>query len=274
MSSSMTLTTVGISGSYPGPHSAASCYLISARGDDRTYHIVLDLGSGATGPLQRFVDHASIDAVFLSHLHPDHCLDVTALYVERVYDPRFFGTQNSLAPLDIYGPPGSAERLESAHYTPTGRAQGEASAHTLSDAFTFHDVGPGSVHKVGPLTITAHLVLHPVEAYALRIEHSDGTVVTYSGDSDACDGLTEAARGADLFVCESAFEDGRDHTRGIHLTGTRAGETARAAGAKALMLTHIPPWTNADTVLTHAREAFGGPTECATPLEQYPITRR
>ena len=84
----MRLTVVGCSGSYPGPESPASCYLVEADdADGRTWRILLDLGSGALGALQRYADPLGIDAVFLSHLHADHCLDLCGYYVLRRYHP-------------------------------------------------------------------------------------------------------------------------------------------------------------------------------------------
>ena len=80
----MRLTVVGCSGSFPGPGSAASCYLVEADG----FRLLLDLGNGAVGSLQRHLDLADIDAVLVSHLHPDHCIDLLPLYVARTYDPR------------------------------------------------------------------------------------------------------------------------------------------------------------------------------------------
>lgn len=269
MTSSITLTTVGVSGSFPGPYSAASCYVVTTHDGDKEYNLVLDLGSGSVGPLQRVLSYTSIDAVFLSHLHPDHCLDVTALYVQRKFDPAHFGSGTTLPKLPVYGPAGTSARLEAAHLTP-----GATPAHNeLEEVFDFFDLAPGVAHRVGPLTVRSFLVNHPVEAYALRIEHTDGTLLTYSGDSDTCDGLTQAARDADLFVCEAAFEDGRDEVRGIHMTGSRAGETARAAGAKRLLLTHIPPWTNTDKILADATRTYGAQPEVAHPLQTYAVSR-
>ncbi len=72
----MELTVIGNSGSFPGPASPASCYLVSAAYEGRTWRILLDLGSGALGALQRYTDALAIDAVLFSHLHPDHCLDL------------------------------------------------------------------------------------------------------------------------------------------------------------------------------------------------------
>lgn len=88
----MRLTVVGCSGSYPGPDSPASCYLLEAEAPDetggtRTWRLLLDLGSGALGALQRYVDPLTVDAVLLSHLHADHCLDLSGYYVLRKYHP-------------------------------------------------------------------------------------------------------------------------------------------------------------------------------------------
>ena len=84
---SVKLTVVGCSGSYPGPDSPASCYLVEAESDGRIWRILLDLGNGALGALQKYVDPLVIDAVLVSHLHPDHCIDLCGYYVLRRYHP-------------------------------------------------------------------------------------------------------------------------------------------------------------------------------------------
>ena len=110
----MRLTVVGNSGSYPGPDSPASCYLLEAEDDaadaPRTWRILLDLGSGALGTLQQLTDPLGIDAVLLSHLHADHCLDLCGYYVMRKYHPR--GPQPRIP---VYGPEGTALRMAKAY---------------------------------------------------------------------------------------------------------------------------------------------------------------
>ena len=93
--------------------------------------------------------------------------------------------------------------------------------------------------------------------------------MTYSGDTDACAGLVEAAREADLFLCEAAFQEGRDEVRGVHLTGRRAGEAAQRAGARRLVLTHLQPWNDTEVTLDEARATYTGPIELATADAQY-----
>src|SRR5580698_10882582 len=79
----MRLTIIGCSGSFPGPESPASSYLLEAEG----FRLVLDLGNGALGVLQRHASLYDIDAVALSHLHADHCLDMCGYWVARRYGP-------------------------------------------------------------------------------------------------------------------------------------------------------------------------------------------
>ena len=104
----MKLTVIGCSGSYPGPESPASCYLLEADHDGRTWRIVLDLGNGALGALHRYADPLTIDAVLLSHLHADHCIDLTSYYVLRKYHPG-----GALPRIPVWGPQGVARRMAS-----------------------------------------------------------------------------------------------------------------------------------------------------------------
>ena len=83
-------------------------------------------------------------------------------------------------------------------------------------------------------------------------------MLAYSGDTDACDGLDAAAAGADLLLCEAAFVEGRDHGRGVHLTGRRAGEAAARAGAGRLVLTHVPAWNPPGAAVAEAAQVYDG----------------
>ncbi|MEJ5945248.1 MBL fold metallo-hydrolase [Pseudokineococcus basanitobsidens] len=259
----MRLTVVGCSGSLPGPSSAASCYLVEADGaaDDggpaRTWHVLLDLGSGALGPLQRCVDLDELDAVLLSHLHPDHCLDLCGLHVARTYDPR--RPRGTGRPLPVHGPAATGEQLAAAY------GAGEAAGIAAS-----LDVRPwrtGEVVRLGPLAVEVAPARHPGEAYALRVrEVATGRVLVYTGDTDSCPAVDVLARGADLLLAEAAFQEGRDAARGVHLTGRRAAELADGAGVGRLLLTHLPPWNDPDVVLADAAAGgYGGPVALARP---------
>ena len=101
----MRLTIIGSSGSFPGPAGPASCYLVEADG----FRLLLDLGNGALSTLQRHVDMYTIDAVYLSHLHADHCLNTLLSGVQR-HPPDAPGPASPSA-----GPTGVADRMAQAY---------------------------------------------------------------------------------------------------------------------------------------------------------------
>jgi len=252
----MRVTIVGCSGSMPGAESAASCYLIENDG----VRIVFDKGNGAAGALQRHTALETIDAILLSHLHADHCLDACAFVVWHRYSER------SRGPVPLYGPRGTRERLAAAY---------ERSESDLGDVFTFHTLPAGDRErsgggaatpeaptimkgglKIGGMTLTFARTNHPVETYAIRVESKTASL-TYSADTGVCDDLVELARGSDMLLCEAAQPDGDSaYPPGLHMTGAQAGEHAAAAGVGRLLLTHIPPWVDARSQGVAAHSLF------------------
>ncbi|MEV8125152.1 MBL fold metallo-hydrolase [Streptomyces sp. NPDC085944] len=250
----MKLTVVGCSGSFPSAESACSSYLVEADG----FRLLLDMGNGALGELQRHCGLYDLDAIFLSHLHADHCIDMCAYFVARYY--RHDGGR--CAPLPVYGPEGTEHRLTTAYAdTP--------SASSMSEVFDFHTVKP-STFEVGPFTVHTERVAHPVEAYAIRVEHG-GRSLTYSGDTGATPVLDELARDTDLFLCEAAFTHGKENIPDLHLNGREAGQSAARAGARRLVLTHIPPWTDPEVNRADAREVYDGTVDIAAAGAVYEI---
>lgn len=240
MRATLTVTVVGCSGSFPGPYSAASCYLIESTVADETTRVVLDLGSGSLGHLQRYVDPFDLDAVLITHLHADHFMDLTGLYVLRKYHPERTPSRR----LPVHAPKGMFKRLQLAYYGTTDMERGEQ--------FDHQRVTDGGVIEIGSLRITPRLVEHPIEAYGYRFESPAGTV-GFTGDTDTCPALTPLLENADLVLADGAFVTGRDEVRGIHLTARRAAEAAIAAGGvKRLVLTHIPPWNDPRACLAEA----------------------
>lgn len=253
------VTVVGCSGSYPGPESPASSYLVQAVDPEdptRLWSLVLDLGNGALGALQRYVDPLAVDAVLLSHLHADHCVDMTSYYVLRKYHPS--GQQPRIP---VWGPKGTARRLARAYDLP--RKPG------MREEFKFRNFS-ADPFEVGPFTVVPAAVEHPVPAWAMRITAFD-KVVAYSGDTGPTPALLDIAADADLFLCEASFRDGDDNPPDLHLTGVEAGETASKAGASRLIVTHVPPWHDADAMLAEAVSAYAGPCELAAAGAVYEI---
>ncbi|WP_243059427.1 MBL fold metallo-hydrolase [Nocardioides sp. SR21] len=244
----MRLTIVGSSGSYPGPDSPASCYLLEADdADGRTWRVLLDLGSGALGALHKYVDPLTIDAVLLSHLHADHCLDLSGYYVMRKYHPT--GAQPRIP---VYGPEGTADRMARAYDLPLDPG--------MHEEFDFRDWG--ETIELGPFSIEPIPVLHPVDAFGLRVT-ADGATVAYSGDTGPCSSLEDVARDADVFLAEASFRVGHTNPPDLHLTGADGGEVAARAGVKRLLLTHVPPWHDPADALAEAATTYDGPTELA-----------
>lgn len=239
------LTVIGCSGSFPGPDSAASCYLIEAPWNGGAFRLLLDLGSGALGALQRHVDLRSIDAVALSHLHPDHFFDLCALYVVSKYHPT-----GAWPSLPVFGPPKTAERLRLAYGMEPGAS--------IDQQFTFTTY-PDEPFRVGPLTVAVARVDHPVTAYAIRVSQGTKSLV-YSGDTAPCPALETLAQGCDLLLAEASFleRDSDTNPAHVHLTGQQAAHLATKAGAGRLVLTHVPPWHRSEDVHAEAAPHFAG----------------
>ena len=124
---------------------------------------------------------------------------------------------------------------------------------------------------VGPFVVTPVGVEHPVEAYGYRVQ-ADGAVLAFTGDTDDCPALDVLLGGADLALTDSAFVDGRDTLRGIHLSGSRAATAAvRAGGVRRLLLTHIPAWNDPEVCRAQAAEVWPGEVELAVPDRTYEV---
>lgn len=249
----MRLTVVGSSGSFPGPGNPASCYLVTA-GATR---VVLDLGNGALGALASYLSLDDVDAVLLSHLHADHCLDLCPYYVYRRYHP-----DGRRPRLPVYGPAGVAARLARAYdLDPEPGMTGEYDFREWTDGQTVH---------IGELSVTVTQVVHPVTSYAMRLEHH-GRSLVYSGDTAPSTALADLAAGADLLLAEASFHEGRDDVPELHMTGRQAAATATKAGATRLVLTHLPPWNDPGRTLGEARTAWSGPLALAHPGDVFDV---
>ena len=240
----MRLTVVGCSGSFPGPDSAASCYLLEADG----FRLVVDMGNGSLGALQRHAPLSGIDAVLLSHLHADHCVDLYSYSIARRYDPA--GPQ---PPIPVYGPAGTATRI--------GLIGGPAVDDGLMKRFTFETLAPGAL-RIGPFRVTLAHVNHPVETFGFRFSHG-GRTLAYTGDTGQTEAVTGLARGADVLVSEAAFPEGPDLPPDVHLTARQAAGYAARAGVGRLVLTHLQPWNDPDTARAQAAAAFAGDVDLA-----------
>lgn len=248
----MRLTVLGCAGSFPGPESACSAYLVEAEG----FRLLIDFGSGSLSALQRYAGIGAVDAIMLTHLHCDHMLDACTYVVVRRYAPG-----GPLPPLPVYAPMGAAERISAAY---------SADNEPVDDVYTFYGLQPGTF-PIGPFTVTADRVNHPIETYGVRVEHN-GRVLAYSSDTAPCEALLRLAQGADLFLCEASYLDGVANPPDLHLTGGEAGAAATKADVGKLLLTHlVTAWGSEASTVEAACAAFTGPVEVVRPGARYDL---
>ena len=248
----MRLTVVGCSGTVPGPDAACSAYLV----EHDNFRLLLDAGPGSIGALQRSIGLLDLDAVVLSHLHPDHWLDMVCYTYARRYHPD--GPSPSLP---VYAPIGSSERIMAAF-------EGGGS-EMLHDIYNFSRLD-GKPAEIGPFQLDFIRTNHPIECYAMRVR-ADGRTFVYSADTGDCPGLVDLAKDSDLFLCEAAWGTRQDAPPDLHLSGREAGQHARRAETQHLLVTHLMPWADREGTYEDAARAFGGETTLAKPRTTYDV---
>jgi ribonuclease BN (tRNA processing enzyme) len=162
--------------------------------------------------------------------------------------------------IPVWGPPGTAERMARAYDLPVDPG--------MTAEFEFREWG-GPV-EIGPFTVTALPVTHPVPAFGLRIS-AGGTTLGYTGDTGPCAAVDEVAREADLFLAEASFVTTADNPPDLHLTGVDVGAAATRAGARQVVLTHVPPWHDPEDSLAEALTAYDGPVSLARAGATYDL---
>ena len=258
----LSLTVLGCSGSYPGPGSACSGYLVRGGGAN----VVVDLGPGSLANLQQHLDLAELDAVVLTHAHPDHWTDLCGLHTAWRYA---LGREG----LQVWG-------------TASGRELAVAITGGLAPTVDWRDLDGSSLLVVGGLCFTFAPTVHYVETYAVRVDGPAGEVLVYSADTGPAwnlDGLTsgsavfagraEADRAVDLLVCEATGLVGDEAPDFLHLSARQAGVLAASSGARRLLLTHLWPGNDPEDHRREAAGAYGGPVEIAVTNQRYDVTR-
>ncbi|WP_182903096.1 MBL fold metallo-hydrolase [Microbispora sp. H10830] len=229
------VTVLGSCGAFPEPGRACSGFLVDWDG----FRMVLDLGYATLPRLLARRPDGAVDAVVITHEHPDHCIDLHALFRMR-----FYGHPGAPR-LPLYCPPGVLDRI--------GGLEPDVDLRTV---FEVHPL-PGR-HRVGPFELTGLSLPHHVPNAGVRLE-AGGIALAYSGDTGPTPVLAELGRDADLFIVEATDRGGETgrSTRNL-MTSAEAGHWARRAGARRLMLTHFWPGNDRDASVAAARPAFGG----------------
>jgi ribonuclease BN (tRNA processing enzyme) len=206
--------------------------------------MVIDFGNGSLGALQKYTDLLDVDAVCLSHLHADHCVDLYSYSLVRTFSPA--GPQPAIP---VYGPARTAERMSYIHGL-------DGDDLGLTNRFTFETLAPGTMN-IGPFAVQFAHVNHPVETFAFRFT-CDGRSLVYTGDTGETEAVPELAAGADVFLSEAAFLERPGLPQNLHLTARQAGTYARRADVGKLVLTHLTPWINPDDARAEAAAVFDG----------------
>lgn len=241
----MKVTLLGTGTFVPNPERHSPGFLIEADG-----HLTLiDPGPGS---LRRLValgfDYLELDAVGVTHRHPDHTLDLLHLF----FATRYARHGRRTRPLRLFGPPGFAPFV-----TAMTAAWRQWMAADDYDRPVF-EMAPGDTLGLAGLTVTARAMKHTEEALGYRFEDEAGATLAYSGDTEFTPEVVELARGVDLLLIECSSADA-DPIPG-HLTPAGVAAIVQAATPKRTVLVHLYPDGHEEDRPDAARKA-GAPGE-------------
>lgn len=235
------ITIIGSSGTYSSPDSACSSYLVQTNNAT----VLVDAGPGSSIELQRHIALGEIDAVVLSHEHPDHWTEMPMLYHAYRYGIEQLG-------LPVYGTAGTKARLDA------------AAPEATSTAFSWTTIDASSKVTIGDLSFTFSETDHPVETLAMRIE-SGGVSLAYSADTGPDWSPADFGANVDLMVYETTLPIDLEDADIPHVSGRQAGERASEAGIQTLVLTHVPPGHDPSERVAALGETYSGTIEIAEP---------
>lgn len=237
----LSATVLGCSGTYAAPDNACSGYLVDGDG----FRVLVDCGPGTLANLQHHLRPDGLDAVLISHSHPDHWLELPVLRNALKY---LLGRSG----LPVFG---TVETLELAEPLCGGR---------LSPPFEWRTISDSDELKLGPMEVRFARTAHPPETLSMRFDLGDAGLA-YSADTGPGWSFAELGRGIDLGICEATFLD-RDRLAGggTHMSAAQAGEGARRSGVDRLVITHLVPGSDPAEHRAEAADAYGAPVEVAS----------
>jgi ribonuclease BN (tRNA processing enzyme) len=231
----MKLTIIGYWGGYPKMNGASTGYLLEHNG----YQLLLDCGSGVLSKLQNVLEPENLNAVILSHYHPDHIADIGVLQHARLIQG-FLGKK--MENLPIYGH--MLDKLEFSKLTYKEITKGIA-------------YDPDRVLDLGPFKVHFLKTNHPVPCFAMRIE-ADGKSFVYTGDSSFKEEFIEFSKNADLLLCECNFYGSQNGSSAGHMNSYDAGRLAAGSGVGQLILTHLPHYGDIEQLIFEASTQYTG----------------
>ncbi len=242
----MRLTVLGAGPAYTDREdSSGAAYLVST-GSTR---VLLDLGQGSFPRIFRHLPPAELDAVVVSHLHPDHFIDLVPLrhYLRYEFHPprrvRVLGPRDLSARLDaLWGQPGFA-----------------------GESLDIDPLGQGT-HRIGDLTLQTVRITHSDESYAMRISQADAMPgLVYTGDCAREVEVEPLVRPGDVLLAEAAFGPGPVPAGAMHLDGPAVGRLAAATRPARALLTHLQMGFDPEATVASVRAAYAGPVEFVWP---------
>jgi len=253
------ITVLGKSPAWQDAAGACSGYLVQESG----FNLLLDCGSGVFAKLRTVCDYIELDAVLISHLHADHLLDLIPYSYALIYAPRqqpvpvagWPGTRWPARP-DLHGPPGAAGVFQQ-----LARCFGPDDL--VDRAFSIREYEPSDTLEIGPLRARFCEVPHFTRTFAVELSDADGRRLTFSADCAPNDALVDFAAETDVLLIEATLP--RPERTGIrgHLTPREAGEHARKASARKVVITHFSDELDADWLREEAVAGYGAEVELA-----------
>ncbi|MGH2813404.1 MAG: MBL fold metallo-hydrolase [Actinomycetota bacterium] len=235
------LVVLGASGTFPTPGSACAGYLLRSDGSD----VWVDSGPGTFANLQRHTRFWELSGLVLSHLHPDHVLDLFPFY----YALRFSEESGGRTGVPVWAPEGAEDHL--------ARVISIEREADFGEYLEFRSIGEGAKASIGPFEFSFARAVHPIETLMMRIT-AGGRTLAYTADTGPGEHLSDFVAGADTLVCEATLHDPVEELNEVHLTAEQAGQLAAKAGVGRLVLTHIWPALDAERSAALARRRFDG----------------
>jgi ribonuclease BN (tRNA processing enzyme) len=238
------LTVLGGCGAWPAAGQACSGFLVEHDG----FRLLVDCGYAIVPRLLEHMEAHELDAVFVSHGHPDHCADLNPLLRARALG------DYAAEPLPVYTVPSALDAVLALDWP-----------GMLADAYVLNEFAPGSALHIGPFGGQTQLLPHWLPNAGLRLT-ADDLVIAYTGDTGPSPAIAELARDANLLIADATFvgqvpEDSQGYLSSAH----EAARQATAAGARRLLLTHLLPGTDETAAQTAAAGQFAGQAAVATP---------
>lgn len=242
------LTILGGCGGWPEAGGACGGYLLERDG----FRLLIDPGYATAPRLFGLMPAPAVDAVLVSHGHPDHCADLNPLLRARAMADEPPGA------LPAYAPPGALNAVLALE--PTG---------FLHSAVVVHDLLSDQVVHIGPFAVETRSLPHFVPNLGLRISAGDRAMM-YTGDSGPSPDIVALAGGVDLMLAEATEpEELPTDLIGQLSTAIDAGAQAAQAGAGRLVLTHLWPGTDPERARAAAASRYGGAISVARPGLSY-----